>query len=196
MSQADELAFSRTVVALFRNVVYKGSNREYWEVIETQKNRIEDYLSKIGLTLIVEEMDGYAYLKQRTFGEDEDSIPRLIPRHPLSYEMSLLLMILRKQLLEFDSTTGDQRLIMTKQQIVDRMKLFLRDTTNEARQIDGIYKNIERAESMGFLNSLRGSEDSFEVMRVIRGFVHAEYLDEFDKRLSEYTRSRSADSES
>ena len=191
MSQADELAFSRTLVALFRNVVYKSANRDYWEVIETQKHKVEDYVNKIGLTLIVEEMDGYALLKQRTYGEDEDSIPRLIPRHPLSYEMSLLLMILRKQLLEFDSTTGDQRLIMTRQQIVERMKLFLRDTTNEVKQIESINKNIDRAESMGFLSSLRGGEDSFEVMRVIRGFVHAEHLDEFDKRLSEFTRSSS-----
>ncbi|MCL2425702.1 MAG: DUF4194 domain-containing protein [Oscillospiraceae bacterium] len=188
MSQKDELTFSRTLVALFRNIVYRDASSEYWETIELKSQKIEDYVSKIGLTLIVDDMDGYAYLKQRTYGDDEDAVPRLIPRHALGYELSLLLMILRKLLLEFDSSTGDARLILTRQQIINRMKAFLRDTTNEVKMIDSINKNIDRAVSMGFLSSLRGSEDSYEVMRIIRGFVNAEHLDEFNKRLSEYSR--------
>jgi len=188
VSQADERAFSRTLVALLRNIVYRDSSSEYWEIIESKFQKIEDYFSKIGLTLIVDEIDGYAYLKQRSYGEDEEAVPRLIPRHALGYELSLLLMILRKQLLEFDSSTGDKRLIITRQQIIDRMKVFLRDTTNEVKLIDSINKNIDKAISMGFLSELRENEDSFEVMRIIRGFVNAEHLEEFNKRLSEYTR--------
>ena len=187
MNEADALAFSRTLVALFKNIVYRESNRDNWDIIELYYHKIEDYVGKIGLTLIVDEMDGYAYLKQRNYSDD-DYIPRLIPRHPLSYELSLLLMILRKQLLEFDSTTGDNRLILSKQQIIDRMKLYLHDTTNEVKLADSIHKYIERAESLGFLSRLRGSEDSFEVMRIIRGFVNAEHLEEFNRRLTEYQR--------
>ena len=187
MNQTDELAFSRTLVALFKNIVYRDANREHWDTIELYKHKIEDFVNKIGLTLIVDEMDGYAFLKQRTYSDDE-YIPRLIPRHALGYELSLLLMILRKQLLEFDSTTGDKRLILTKQQIVDRMKLYLKDTTNEVKLIESIHRNVERAESMGFLSRIKGNDDSFEVMRIIRGFVNAEFLDEFNKRLTEYQR--------
>lgn len=193
MSQTDEFAFSRTLVALFRNIVYRDANREYWDVIDTKPHRIEDYVAKIGLTLIVDEMDGYAYLKQRTYGEDEDAIPRLIPRHALSYELSLLLMILRKQLLEFDGATGGKRLVLTKQQLVERMKLFLKDTTNEVKLTESIHRNIDRAAEMGFISCLRGSEDSYEVKRIIRGFVNAEHLDEFNKRLSEYQRYTESD---
>lgn len=184
----DDLTFSRTLVALFRNIVYRDESSEYWETIESKYQKIEDYVSKIGLTLIVDDMDGYAYLKQRSYGEDEDAVPRLIPRHALGYELSLLLMILRKKMLEFDSSTGDKRLIVTKQQIVDRMKVFLRDTTNEVKLVESIYRNIDKAVNMGFLGSLRESEDSYEVKRIIRGFVNAQHLEEFNKRLSEYTR--------
>ena len=188
MNQTAETAFSRTLVALFQNVVYKESDREYWETMTTQKNRIEDYVNKIGLTLYVDEMDGYGFLKQRNYTEGEDEIPRLIPRHQLSYHLSLLLMLLRKQLLEFDSTTGDQRLILTRQQIIERMILFLWDTTNEAKLMEDINRNIDRAENMGFLRRLRGSEDSFEVRRILRGFVNAEHLEQFNERLAEYQR--------
>lgn len=186
MNSENDLAFSRALVALFKNAVFKELNREIWEVIIFQKVKIDDYMSKIGLTLVVDEMDGYAYLRQCSYGDGEEEIPRLIPRHALSYPVSLLLVLLRKLLLEFDSTTGDQRLIVTKQQIFENMKSFLRDTTNEAKVMADIDKCIDRIESMGFLCRLRGSEDRYEVQRILRSFVNAEWLDHFDERLEEY----------
>jgi hypothetical protein len=186
MSVSEDLAFSRTLVALFKNVVFKETDPEHWEVILTQKYKLEDYVSKIGLTLMVDEMDGYGYLKQRSYGEGEEEIPRLVPRHALSYPVSLLLVLLRKQLLEFDSTTGDQRLIVTRQQIAERMRLFLKDTTNEAKMTANIDKHIDRIEKMGFLRRLRGSEDSFEVQRILRSFVNAEWLHHINERLEMY----------
>jgi hypothetical protein len=186
MNISDDLAFSRALVALFKNVIFKETAPEHWEVILAQKYKIEDYVSKVGLTLIVDEMDGYGYLKQRSYGEGEEEIPRLVPRHALSYPVSLLLILLRKQLLEFDSITGDQRLIITRQQMAERMRLFLKDTTNEAKMVANIDKHIDRIEKMGFLRRLRGSEDTFEVQRIIRSFVNAEWLHNVNERLDLY----------
>ena len=192
MNAMDDLALSRTVVALFKNVVFKETDQEHWEVIQAQKNKIEDYVGKIGLTLIVDELDGYGYLKQRSYGEGEETIPRLVPRHGLSYPVSLLLVLLRKQLVEFDSTTGDQRLIITRQQIAERMSLFLKDTTNEAKLMADIDKHIDRVEKMGFLHRLRGNEERFEVQRILRNFVTGEWLSHFNERLEEYRRYANA----
>lgn len=186
MNVVDDLAISRALVALFKNVVFKEMDPEHWEVILVQKYKIEDYVKKIGLTLMVDEMDGYGYLKQRSYGEGEEEIPRLVPRHALSYPVSLLLVLLRKQLLEFDSTTGDQRLIVTRQQIAERLRLFLKDTTNEAKMVADIDKHIDRIEKMGFLRRLRGSEDSFEVQRILRNFVNAEWLQHMNDRIDMY----------
>ncbi len=186
MNVPDNLSFSRALVALFKNVVFKESDPEHWEVILAQKYKIEDYVSKIGLTLMVDEMDGYGYLKQRSYGEGEAEIPRLVPRHALSYPVSLLLVLLRKQLLEFDSTAGDRRLIITRQQLAERMRLFLKDTTNEAKMVADIDKHIDRIENMGFLRRLRGSDDSFEVQRILRSFVNAEWLHSVNEQLDLY----------
>lgn len=186
MNVSDELAFSRALVALFKNVVFNETDPEHWKVILAQKYKIEDYVSKIGLTLMVDEMDGFGYLKQRSYGEGEEDIPRLVPRHALSYPVSLLLVLLRKQLLEFDSSTGDRRLIVTRSQIAERMHLFLKDTTNEAKMLADIDKHIDRIEKMGFLRRLRGSEDSFEVQRILRNFVNAEWLHDVNEQLNMY----------
>ncbi len=188
MSSETDFAFSRTIVTLLKNAVFKETDHEIWDTVVSQKFKIDDYMNKIGLTLTIDEMDGYAYLRQRTYTEGEEEIPRLIPRHALSYPVSLLLVLLRKLLLEFDSSTGDQRLIVTKQQIAERMELFLHDTTNEAKVMADIDKYIDRVENMGFLRHLRGSEDRYEVQRILRSFVNAEWLNRFDERLEEYRR--------
>ncbi|ADY55170.1 hypothetical protein Sgly_0817 [Syntrophobotulus glycolicus DSM 8271] len=186
MNISDDLACSRALVALLKNVVFKETDPEHWEVILARRYQIEDYVSKIGLTLMVDEMDGYGYLKQRSYGEGEEEIPRLVPRHALSYPVSLLLVLLRKQLLEFDSSTGDQRLIVTRRQIAERMRLFLKDTTNEAKMVADIDRHIDRIEKMGFLRRLRGSEESFEVQRILRGFVNGQWLQHLNERLDLY----------
>jgi len=182
----DNLAYSRTLVALFKHVINKEIHREYWNTVINQKNRIIDYVGKIGLILILDETDGYCYLKQQTYGDGGDEIPRLIPRHALSYPVSLLLALLRKQLFEYDSATGDRRLIINARTICDHMRLFLRDSTNEAKIMNDITKCIERVEEMGFLRRLRGGDDDFEVQRVLCSFVDAEWLGNFNERLNAY----------
>ena len=186
MSLNEEMQFSRALVALFKNVVFKENDSTVWQTIIEQRYKMEDYVSKIGLTLIIDEMDGYAYLKQRIYSEGEHAVPRLIPRFPLSYPVSLLLVLLRKRLLEFDTKTGDQRLIMSRMQIAEHMRLFLKDTTNEAKLVTDIDKYIDRVEKMGFLRRLRNNDDSFEVQRILRSFINAEWLQNINENLAVY----------
>jgi len=186
VSQINETALSKTLVTLFKNVIYKEQHFDCWEVIISHKLVIEDYVRKIGLTLVVDEIDGYAFLKQRIYGDDEDEIPRLMPRHQLSYNLSILLMLLRKLLQEFDTKTGDRRLILSSGDIIERMKLYLPDTTNEAKLTEDMQKNIDKAVSMGFLRRLRGDDNNYEVLRIARSFVDAEHLEKFNTRLGEY----------
>jgi hypothetical protein len=180
------MQFSRAMVALFKNVVFKENDSTVWQTIIEQRYKMEDYVSKIGLTLIIDEMDGYAYLKQRIYSDGEPVVPRLIPRFPLSYPVSLLLVLLRKRLLEFDTKTGDQRLIMSRMQIAEHMRLFLKDTTNEAKLVTDIDKYIDRVEKMGFLRRLRNNDDSFEVQRILRSFINAEWLQNINEHLAVY----------
>ena len=100
--------------------------------------------------------------------------------------MSLLLVLLRKRLLDFDTKTGDQRLIMSRMQIAEYMRLFLKDTTNEAKLVTDIDKYIDRVEKMGFLRRLRNNDDSFEVQRILRSFINAEWLQNINEQLAVY----------
>lgn len=44
---------------------------------------------------------------------------------------------------------------------------------------------------MGFIRFLRNSKDTFEVQKILKAFVDAQWLNEFDLRLKEYFMMRS-----
>jgi hypothetical protein len=179
---------SIVVTTLMRGVVYRETNERVWRQLLPLQARVRDFVSVLGLTIVVDEAEGYAYLQSRPEPDDEDpdGIPRLIPRRPLSFPVSLLLALLRKRLAEFDAKGSDTRLMLTRDQIVDMMRLFLPSTSNEARTVDRIDAYLEKAVELGFLRKVRDGDSLYEVRRILKAFVDGQWLADFDKRLAEY----------
>ena len=177
---------SSTLIALFKGVVYRDRTPEVWQDLLQLQARVQDNAAVFGLNLIVDEAEGYAHLRQRPRQEGEPERPKLVQRRQLSYPVSLLLALMRKKLAEHDSGGGDIRLILSRDQIVDLVRLFTADSTNEARLVDRVGADINRIVDMGFLRRLRGQEDQYEVRRILKAFVDAQWLAEFDRNLSQY----------
>ncbi len=113
-------------------------------------------------------------------------MPRLVARRQLSYPVSLLLALLRKKLAEFDAGGGETRLILHRDDVVDLIRVFLPAGSNEARLIDQVSAHLNKIVDMGLVRKLRGQDQMFEVRRIIKAFVDAQWLAEFDQRLAEY----------
>lgn len=177
---------SPVLIALFKGVVYRDVNPTLWQGLHALQARTRDYVALLGLDLMLDEAEGYAYLRQKPQTEDDAALPRLVQRRPLSYPVSLLLALLRKKLAEFDAAGGDTRLILDRDQIVELVRVFLPDTTNEAKLLDRIDNHINRLVELGFLRRLRGQENQFEVLRILKTFVDAQWLAGFDERLKAY----------
>jgi len=75
---------------------------------------------------------------------------------------------------------------VTSEQIADQVRLFLPDTANEARLLDRIDAHINKVVELGFLHRLRGQENQYEVRRILKAFVDAQWLSDFDQRLADY----------
>ena len=177
---------SLPLIALFKGVVYQDQGPEPWQSLLAHQAAINDYVVVLGLDLIVDEAEGYAFLRQRPVDDDEQELPRLIARRQLSYPVSLLLALLRKKLAEHDAGGGDIRLVLTREEIVDLLRLFLPETANEAKLIDRVGMDINKVVEMGFLRRLRGQENQYEVRRILKAYVDAQWLNELSARLSEY----------
>ncbi len=177
-------ALSLVLVALMKGVMDRENDPVRWQSLFDLQASVRDHVAVLGLELILDEAEGYAYLRQRPVTEEE--FPRLVPRRQLGYQVSLLLALLRKKLVEFDATSGEARLILSRDDIVEMMRLFLPETTNQARLMERIDTHINRILEMGFLRRLRGTDNQYEVRRILKAFVDAQWLNELDQRLSAY----------
>jgi hypothetical protein len=182
--QANKL--STLIISLLKGVVYRDGDEGLWQALGELQIRVREYVAVLGLELVLDEAEGCAYLRQRAAGEGEAALPRLVPRRQLSYPVSLLLVLLRKKLVESDAGGGDTRLVLKRDEIVDLMRVFLQDVTNEARAFDRVDAHINKVVELGFLRRLRGREDEYEVRRILKAFVDAQWLGDVSERLAAY----------
>ncbi|MEJ1113280.1 DUF4194 domain-containing protein [Paenarthrobacter sp. CCNWLY172] len=178
----DELPM--VVTKLFKGVVYAESDEKIWQSLLTLTPQVRDYVQVLGLNLTLDESEGYAFLRSQD--DPDGTLPRLIPRRQLTFDVSLMLALLRKRLLEFDTNSSELRLIMTEDELRDMVSVFLPDSSNEARILDRLGANIKKVVELGFLRKLRGEAASYEVARILKAYVDAQWLEEFDARLADY----------
>lgn len=178
---------STPVVQLMKGAVYRDTHDKAWQQLLQLQPQVRDYVEVLGLQVVIDEAEGYAFLRQRPVDEDDSNqIPRLVPRRSLSFHVSLLLALLRKKLAEFDAQSGDTRLMLTRAQIAEMLRVFLPATSNEARLLDQIDTHINKAVELGFLRAAKSAEPVFEVRRILKAFVDGQWLADFDAKLAEY----------
>jgi hypothetical protein len=184
---ATEPDLPTAVVQLMKGVVYRDTHDKAWLHLLQLQPQVRDYVEVLGLQVVIDESEGYAFLRQRPVDEDGgQQIPRLIARRSLSFHVSLLLALLRKKLAEFDAQGGDTKLMLTRAQIAEMLRIFLPATGNEARLFDQIDANINKAVDLGFLRPAKSAEPVFEVRRILKAFVDGQWLADFDNKLAEY----------
>lgn len=192
---------SQLLVHLLKGVLYRDDDEKLWASLLRLQARVREQAVVLLLDLVLDEAEGYAYLKSRPDPDESDNaprLPRLIARRPLSYPVSLMLALLRKRLAEFDAGGGDTRLVLSREEIAELMRVFLPDGSNEARLIDQVDATISKVVDLGFLRKLKAAAGStqdrghYEVRRILKAFVDAQWLAEFDARLEVYRTALSA----
>ena len=175
---------SNTYISLLKGIIIKENKEKIWDTILNYRNQIEDYFRQLGLTLKLYEEEGYCYLQQ--IEDDEtDNLLKLVPKVPLSLHLSLLLVSLRKYMLE-STANGDEKIVISKEEIFIKMKNYLKETSNEIKQEKEITSYIKKVEDMKFIRKLKNSDNKYEILRLLASFVDAQWLDDLDKRILEY----------
>ena len=191
---------SSLVIPLLKGVIYRDeatarNNSGLWNGLLDLQARVRDYVAVLGLELVLDEAEGYAFLRARHRDDDETTtkLPRLVARRPLSFPVSLLLALLRKKLAEFDAGGGQDvegaRLVLSRDDIVELIRVFLPEASNEARLMDRVDAHINKVVELGFLRRMKpvaGQPKTFEVRRILKAFVDAQWLADLDTRLAAY----------
>lgn len=192
---------SQLMVLLLKGVLYREEDERLWASLLRLQARVREQAAVLLLDLVLDEAEGHAFLKSRPDPDESDGaarLPRLVVRRPLSYPVSLMLALLRKRLAEFDAGGADTRLVLSREEVAELMRVFLPDGTNEARLIDQVDATLGKVVELGFLRRLKpvagaaADPGRFEVRRILKAFVDAQWLADFDARLETYRLALSA----
>lgn len=216
---------SRLLVMLLKGVLYRDDDERLWASLLRLQARVREHAQVLLLELVLDEAEGHAFLRSASALDEDEAIaiagagaegaarlPRLVARRPLSYPVSLLLALLRKRLAEFDAGGGDTRLVLSRDEIGELMRVFLTEGSNEARLRDQLDTTLNKVVELGFLRRLKpaaalsgaaaaASSDAsasasrqarYEVRRILKAFVDAQWLADFDARLEVYRSALSA----
>jgi hypothetical protein len=180
---------SQVIIQLMKGVLYVDKQPELWNALLNIQSSVREYIAVIGLEILIDETEGYAFLRPHNLSEEDkntNSLPRLVQRRPLSYPVSLLCLLLRKKLIENDTAGSSTRVILTHQQILDMMTVFLPDRVNEVKTNDQIEACINKLLDFGFLRRLKNDTTHYEVQRIVKALIDADWLNDIENKLREY----------
>lgn len=198
MIQETELSqlapYANALIKLLQGVVYSDEEK-YWGTITLHQANIAKYFGQMGVELVVNSQEGFAFIRQRVTDTDEkeDDVPRLIRRRALTYEQTLLCVMLREWIEEFDKrTTEGARLFVTRKDIKERVEVFFKDQTNKSKLQKQLNTCIDQASSnLGLLKRNKEDEmdtenDQFEIKRIVKAMISNELLEEIKNKLSQH----------
>jgi uncharacterized protein YabN with tetrapyrrole methylase and pyrophosphatase domain len=181
-------ALSVVLIKLLQGFLLQ-EDKTAWETLQLQQTVVREFFATLALHLHLDENDGYAFLRTipmeecddgKVTGESaignvqQDAIAEkkkltLMRKMPLSFEVSLLCVLLREALDQFDATVhDDHRLVIKKSDIYELLKLYFPDKHDETKLIKRWDAIINKVLDLGFIRELKSDTSRIEVLRIIK----------------------------
>ena len=181
-------------VRLLQGVVYHDDNTDTWECLQGSVSQLTDYFSKIGLQLIVDETDAMAYLRQPEDDEiapEHDHVPRLFRRSPLTYDATLLCVLLRDELRQFEEEdVQNERCVVVQSDLLAVWQAFFPESTDEVKLNRALTAALRKLEELKFVRQFEKEPASWEVRRIIKARLPLEELERLRQSLVEAAASQ------
>jgi len=181
--------YAPVIVKLLQGAVY-DDNQKVWNDLLQYQFEVSQYFEKIAVELIVERQEGYAYIRQVPIDEENNTIG-LVRRIPMSYELSLLCVLLRMLIDDFEVSNTDQHnLYISHKRLKEELEIFFKEQSHKVRMLKELDRYIEQAEGLGFLKVIDKDtkvkdEIQYEVRRIIKARITNDKLEEFKRKLQQ-----------
>ncbi len=190
----EQREYAPIIIQLLKGSVYFSDS--CWRDLLIHQKAVKEYFAQIGINLVLNESDGYAYLTQPEHDEEseEKPLPRLMRKMPLTFEVSLLCVLLREEMDSFDSGASEStNLYISLSEIRDRLQVYFREKYDQIRLYRELDRYVRQVEKTGLIRqSNSGSENQepvFEILRIIKARVGPDFIVEFKRKLSDYAES-------
>lgn len=188
-TNSNRAIYAHVIIKLLQGPVY-SDEKAVWKDLQAWSSAIQDYFSRIGMELTISETEGFARIVQPEADEhDENPLPRLMRKQAMNYETTLLCVILREMLEEFDILSEGTKLFLTQKEIKERIELFYKEQANKSKLWKDLSKPIINLTNIGILKLTREDpankdNNQYEVKRIIKALVSNEKLDEIKNKLN------------
>lgn len=181
--------YAPVILKLLQGVLY--SDDSHWDCLQSYLTPVREYFAKIGLQVQHYETDGFAYLEQPDPDPEESTepLPRLIVRHQLSFRVTVLCVLLRDQLRQFDTSDALGRLVLSIETIRDLIQPYLPENNNEEKFRKDVDHLVKQMIDLGFLKRLSSQEDNYEVRAILKAKIDAEMLERLKEKLQNHANS-------
>lgn len=187
------LPYAKAVVQLLKGPVY-SDDQDYWNNLLKYRIEITQHFSGLGLDTVIQQEDGYAFIRQTEL-DDRGSTIGLVSRRPLTYEVSLLCVLLRKLLDDFEiSNTENKRFYLKRKQLRAELETFFKEKSNKVKLLKDLDSYINQVLDLGYIKVTDSDdqyrdEDTFEVRTIIKARFSNDVCLDFLNQLKEDAKS-------
>lgn len=181
--------YAGAIIRLLQGIVY--ADDDGWGLVLRYQTPISAYFSQMGVMLYLNENEGFAYLTQPS--DDEESagtadLPRLIRRRALSYSVTVMLVLLREELNQFDTTDVDNyHLIIPRDALITKMQPFYAHQADERARLKAMERDINQVVEFGFMKEIkREKQIDYLVRPVLKAKIDSDQLEIIKQRLAEH----------
>lgn len=186
--------WSTAAVRLLQGVVYHDDEKT-WDRMLSNRTTLEGYVGRIGLRLIIDESDGFAYLKQLAAEElprEYEDLPKLFRNAPLSYGATLLCVLLREELRRFeDEDVHNERCVVPASELFDQWKMFFPSVDDEVKQRKEFERQLRTLDELKFVRRVNDDPQEWEIRRILKARVTAADIESLKEQLLTASRRRS-----
>lgn len=166
-----------------------------WENLLQYKVELTGFVAQLGLSLVLDEDDGYAYLVHAAGDEDDPGTVSWFQRRSFTYDESVLLVLLREMMAEFEVGEAVSReLIRKRREIKEYAELFFKENPSRVKFLRELDRLIDKAAENGFLDLMENhdlpDEQKFRIRKVIKAKVDGEVLEQFKLQLEAHATER------
>jgi hypothetical protein len=180
--------WSLAAVRLLQGVVYADELRP-WETILSSQQPLTGYFARLGLLLVVDEAEGLAYLRQMLDEEQPEGyerLPKLFHKKRLSYDATLLCVLVREELRRFEEEdVNNERCVVDVTHLFDQWRTFFPPQHDEVRQRRDLLVAINKLDELGYLRKFSDEPEAWEIRRILKARLPVAELENLRKQLRE-----------
>ncbi len=186
---------SIAAVHLLQGVVYQDEER-IWDLVIVHRPRLDAYFGRIGLRLVIDEGEGFAFLRQLDDGELEnvrgyDQLPKLFRKKRLSYDATLVCVLLREELRRFEEEEVENaRCVVPTGELLEKWKTFFPEAHDERKLQKALNVALTTLEELKFVREFTKEPQEWEIRRILKARLPVAELERLLEELKAESNAR------